>query len=1631
MPSVPSISFNVRYDLTSAPTLVLTDATTYHVGAIGIFTITQPDGYVRTGNFSSPDISSSGGTLSTALRLSSTGGVQCGTYTIKYEIRTTDLVISTFTREFVFTYVPVELNLKENFDVFTPSLSYSDMTLYGVNNYSNISPTRAWTAVSIPTGTKTANTSTISLQHNGSYYDAVYTITLVSTLTYQHTTYAWLSVLEAVNKTVVAEACTPEPLEDIIAMMETLRQNSINCAGDLPIFEKAQSLFSHLMDQVKMALLNNIPQDGIYDTYEDLMAILRNGQPCVHTNLPIDPYDLGDYAVSPYPLNLSYCDLIGDGYNTTYTVNHNLNDDCVIVQVYESSTGAQVLCDVTVSDNNNVVASFYTAPTTDQYKVVVYAGARGQIGPGVAAGGTIGQFLVKGSLADYETQWITPAFASNTRTLTINGLTQDLTADRTWSIPTIYNSDGTLTGNRTVNAGGFSLTLNPNLYLGGKVTGYTLRTYPVNFTNSGTSYNSAIQLDNTITANGGSQIFYAGQINSGTLTNDGTLGVLSSSLVGTLTSLSVRGLTSGARLSNTTGSIVNINRGDSTDISTSANNRIVGYSSTIIHPSNLPTTSLTGYAASFTGNSTIQSGIVTDLYGSDIDVAMSTSPIHANSSVSNYYAIRVRATIGATSGPTAILTSYYGLFLDTPSVRATGTISNRWGIYAPDVAMRHYLNGNLLLGSTSDTGLFKLDVTGAGRFTTSLDVGGLQLSPATSVAMYVPNEHSIRINNASGTLYIDPSNPVGSGNVIIRAASVSLGTSASTGSMYSGEYNSGIGMNGYALDGKRILLLKSDSSVLRFNDNTTVNKVGMRGAQYIFDGANDIINWTFEDSAIVDIRSTTKGFLAPRMTTTQKTGIATPAIGLVVYDNTLNSLNVYNGTTWVALGSGGGGGTNIYTADGTLTGNRTISTTSGYTLAINPVTTFNASTSASAGLGRGVIFTPTILPTANNDTVVGLDIYPSFGTFSYPNNLNSFTSFPIGVRISGNIPTNFNALDLVNNATNSGETISLNFYDGSFKSTFSALRYVLGSGGSTSSLQTFVHGQKVSEYFSTGNLLIQSGGTFTDGGQRLQVQGDAFIKGSGSTSATTALTIQNSLSGALFSVRNDGLTTINGNTTFLGTIAGSNAGRFVITGGNFAVNITSNNPNNGEGSLITTGAITTTDNQTKNVINVNNAVTSTSASFNTLNGFAFTSTINQTLGIIRGLYINPTLTASTDFRAIETTAGNVLFGSNFFWNNTNSRLGIGTNTPAYGLHNLGTSAFDNGNSGDAINILNGGFLNWGLARFRGFATTFMFQDASFNTKVSLSMAGNTSYFNTGGGFVFGNGTDAGQLIQVYGDAFIKGSGATSATTGLTVQNSAGSVLLAVRNDGNIYADGTNFIFAKYTAGGTSLTVSNAGHNGAIGISTTSAIGLSAASNLGVSVNNPRGASVYAAGGAQSGNISLGILSNRALISSAGTAIGMHASSMLQVDSTSQGFLPPRMTGSQLSAISSPAVGLVAYQTDGTEGLYQYKSTGWTLVAGSGGSTAYSVTSATTTYSETATSGTKIVKADTTGGAFTVSLPTAVGNTATIIIKKSAGTASLTIDAAGTETIDGGLTATITKVYESITLISDNANWQIV
>lgn len=58
-----------------------------------------------------------------------------------------------------------------------------------------------------------------------------------------------------------------------------------------------------------------------------------------------------------------------------------------------------------------------------------------------------------------------------------------------------------------------------------------------------------------------------------------------------------------------------------------------------------------------------------------------------------------------------------------------------------------------------------------------------------------------------------------------------------------------------------------------------------------------------DNSAILDISASGKGVLFPRLTTTQRNAITTPATGLHVFDLTTNSLWFYTGAFWVNYAS--------------------------------------------------------------------------------------------------------------------------------------------------------------------------------------------------------------------------------------------------------------------------------------------------------------------------------------------------------------------------------------------------------------------------------------------------------------------------------------------------------------------------------------------------------------------------------------------------------------------------------------------------------------------------------------------------------------------------------------------------------
>jgi hypothetical protein len=232
----------------------------------------------------------------------------------------------------------------------------------------------------------------------------------------------------------------------------------------------------------------------------------------------------------------------------------------------------------------------------------------------------------------------------------------------------------------------------------------------------------------------------------------------------------------------------------------------------------------------------------------------------------------------------------------------------------------------------------------------------------------------------------------------------------------------------------------------------------------------------------------------------------------------------------------------------------------------------------------------------------------------------------------------------------------------------------------------------------------------------------------------------------------------------------------------------------------------------------------------------------------------------------------------FFWDNTNKRLGVGTNAPS-----------------STVDINSNTLSNAMFSVGPSFATGFQIFNTNSTATPVYGIGLNASYLNTRIGFYNtltfrANGTQIAEMTSsevrigsITGATLgIKGSGSTSATTSLLVQNSGGTE--AVKVFDHLRVD----VRAEFRV------LDSAGNNAMI---------------------------MY--GDGFSGTKTLWVAGSLGLTGSPGN----NASARLQVDSTTQGFLPPRMTTTQKNAIASPAAGLVVYDST-TNKLCCYNGSTW-------------------------------------------------------------------------------------------------------
>lgn len=94
------------------------------------------------------------------------------------------------------------------------------------------------------------------------------------------------------------------------------------------------------------------------------------------------------------------------------------------------------------------------------------------------------------------------------------------------------------------------------------------------------------------------------------------------------------------------------------------------------------------------------------------------------------------------------------------------------------------------------------------------------------------------------------------------------------------------------------LTAAADWRSIEWSNNTGWGLYGVGTALNYLGGGLVIGTTSINSSALLQVESTTKGILGPRLTTAQILAISTPAEGLYVYNTDLKTLCFYNGTAW-------------------------------------------------------------------------------------------------------------------------------------------------------------------------------------------------------------------------------------------------------------------------------------------------------------------------------------------------------------------------------------------------------------------------------------------------------------------------------------------------------------------------------------------------------------------------------------------------------------------------------------------------------------------------------------------------------------------------------------------------------------
>jgi trimeric autotransporter adhesin len=462
-----------------------------------------------------------------------------------------------------------------------------------------------------------------------------------------------------------------------------------------------------------------------------------------------------------------------------------------------------------------------------------------------------------------------------------------------------------------------------------------------------------------------------------------------------------------------------------------------------------------------------------------------------------------------------------------------------------------------------------------------------------------------------------------------------------------------------------------------------------------------------DTSAMLDVSSTNKGFLMPRMTTSQMNAIPLPATGLIIFNTNINMFEVNAGTpaspSWQALGTtvgnwltGGNSGLN--------SGQKFIGTTDSVSLRFR---TNNTQRMVLDSLGNvGIGSSPSFTASPNADKfLVDAGATTSYNVITAKGNVNNYLQFNVQNQSSGASASS----DLVATADNGSETT--NYVDMGVNGS----GYTGGVMGSPDDAYLFNIGNNflVGTGSSSKAIVFMTGGTSQAANERMRIDGTGKV-GIGTTSPGSTLDVKGTLhlSGSTSGYVGIAPPAAAGSTTYTLPAADGTSGQVLSTNGSGILSwATASSGSTTHTLSSSSNTITSTVNGVTGTASAVNTVANTSSTntlTTTVNGVAATgvniinsNTLSLSSGnltsTVNGVASSPVSLSSLDSsiykmdgtlwgaRNVTMGANNLTFGAttgNLIFNpSSTGKVGIGTTSPASSLDVKGTLHLSGSTSG--------------------------------------------------------------------------------------------------------------------------------------------------------------------------------------------------------------------------------------------------------------------------------------------------------------------------------------------------------------